>query len=369
MDKTKLTQEADKFIVSLYKELGKTKAQTDARREKVKHDIEMHGYYEHTFEEISYGAKIAWRNSNHCIGRLFWDKLEVIDARHIETSDEVFKYLFQHIRIATNNGKIKPLITIFKPKIRGIRKIKIWNHQLLRYAGYETDHGVVGDPDSVDFTKFCMELGWKGEGTSFDILPLVVQIDDDTPEYREIPKNLIYEVRIQHDEYDIFGNKEVKWYAVPIISDMRLEIGGLDYIAAPFNGWYMGTEIGARNLADESRYNLLPTIAKQLDLNTSHNRSLWKDQALVALNQAVLDSYKKHGVTLVDHHTASQQFQLFETKETKAGREVTGKWSWLIPPVSPATTHMFFKPYDNTILTPNYFYQKEDYPLKDSNRK
>ena len=27
---------------------------------------------------------------------------------------------------------------------------------------------------------------------------------------------------------------------------------------APFNGWYMGTEIGARNLADADRYDLLP---------------------------------------------------------------------------------------------------------------
>ena len=36
----------------------------------------------------------------------------------------------------------------------------------------------------------------------------------------------------------------MKWYGVPMISDMRLEIGGISYTAAPFNGWYMGTEIG-----------------------------------------------------------------------------------------------------------------------------
>lgn len=96
--------------------------------------------------------------------------------------------------------------------------------------------------------------------------------------------------------------------------------------------------------------------------NTKHHRSLWKDEALVALNQAVLDSYKKYGVTIVDHHTAAEQFRVFEQKEESAGRHVTGKWSWLVPPMAPSTTHMYFKPYDNTLVTPNYFYQKMEYP-------
>ncbi|MGR5915266.1 nitric oxide synthase oxygenase [Bacillus pacificus] len=55
------------------------------------------------------------------------------------------------------------------------------------------------------------------------------------------------EVPIEHPEYPI-SSLGAKWYRVPMISDMRLEIGGISYTAAPFNGWYMGTEIGARNL-------------------------------------------------------------------------------------------------------------------------
>lgn len=38
---------------------------------------------------------------------------------------------------------------------------------------------------------------------------------------------------------------------------MLLEIGGLEFPAAPFSGWYMSTEIGARNLCDPHRYNIL----------------------------------------------------------------------------------------------------------------
>lgn len=50
---------------------------------------------------------------------------------------------------------------------------------------------------------------------------------------------------------------KLKWYAVPAVSSLLLDIGGLEFTAAPFNGWYMSSEIGARNFGDEYRYNLL----------------------------------------------------------------------------------------------------------------
>ncbi|MEH7220345.1 nitric oxide synthase oxygenase, partial [Bacillus toyonensis] len=103
------------------------------------------------------------------------------------------------------------------------------------------------------------------------------------------------------------------------------------YTAAPFNGWYMGTEIGARNLADQDRYNLLPAVAEMMNLDTSRNSTLWKDKALIELNIAVLYSFKKQGISIVDHHTAAQQFQQFEKQEAACGRVVTGNWVWLIP--------------------------------------
>jgi nitric-oxide synthase len=79
------------------------------------------------------------------------------------------------------------------------------------------------------------------------------------------------------------------------------------------------------------------------------------------LNEAVLHSYKKHGVSIVDHHTAAKQFKKFEEKESSYGRKVTGDWTWLIPPVSPATTHVFHQPYNNEIMKPNFFYQIPPY--------
>ena len=56
--------------------------------------------------------------------------------------------------------------------------------------------------------------------------------------------------------YPDFADLNLKWYALPAVSSMCLDIGGLEFPAIPFNGWYMGTEIG-RNLGDHNRYNLL----------------------------------------------------------------------------------------------------------------
>lgn len=66
----------------------------------------------------------------------------------------------------------------------------------------------------------------------------------------------------------------LKWHALPAVSDWRLEIGGISYTAAPFNGWYMSAEIGARNFGDAHRYNMLPVVAKKMGLNTGSKLSL-----------------------------------------------------------------------------------------------
>lgn len=358
---TCLLKEAKRFIMECYDELGKSDKVTQQRINQIEQEIATKGFYEHTYEELSHGAKIAWRNSNRCIGRLFWNQLHVFDRRKLSQAEEVYHSLLHHIQYATNGGEIRPCITIFKPKQGEIAPIRIWNQQLIRYAGYETESGTVGDPASIHLTKICQSLGWQGKGTHFDVLPLVIQINGEKPQIFEIPSDLVMEVSIEHPELELFEDFPLKWYAVPIISEMRLEIGGINYVAAPFNGWYMGTEIGARNLADENRYNLLPMIASKMGLNTSSNSTLWKDKALVELNIAVLHSYRKAGVTIIDHHTAAQQFRSYERNEERANRQVTGDWTWLIPPLSPATTHIFHRGYDNSFRKPNYFHQKKPY--------
>ncbi|OCT11318.1 nitric oxide synthase [Paenibacillus pectinilyticus] len=352
-------EKAIPFIQDCYTELGKSQSQIDARIAEITQAIHFKGTYEHTMEELIHGSKMAWRNSNRCIGRLFWETLRVHDARHIKTEDEMAEALFQHIEVATNGGKIRPVITIFPASHEGKPVVQIKNEQLIRYAGYETEDGIVGDPASLGFTKECQALGWQGAGTNFDVLPLMIQAGDRTPRLFEVPKALVLEVPITHPDIPEFDQLGLQWYAVPMVSNMYLEMGGLIYPAAPFNGWYMGTEIGARNFADESRYNMLPRVASLMGIDTRRESSLWRDKALVELNVAVLHSFQQQGVAIVDHHTAAKQFKRFEDNEEKSGRDVTGDWTWLIPPLSPATTHIFHQHYSNEMKLPNFFYHNK----------
>jgi nitric-oxide synthase len=127
---------------------------------------------------------------------------------------------------------------------------------------------------------------------------------------------------------------------------MRLAIGGVEYPAAPFNGWYMGTEVGARNLADVDRYDLLPSIAHGMGLATDSERTLWRDRALVELTLAVQHSFDVAGVTMTDHHTESKRFLAHVEREEHAGRRCPADWSWIVPPVSGSQTPVFHRYYD-----------------------
>lgn len=55
----------------------------------------------------------------------------------------------------------------------------------------------------------------------------------------------------------MFEELSLRWYALPAVANMLLEIGGLEFPAAPFSGWYVGCEIGMRDFCDTNRYNLL----------------------------------------------------------------------------------------------------------------
>lgn len=350
-----LWQKAQRFYQDYYREKGL--GDPDFRLAQIKAELEIQGTYWQSSEELEYGAKVAWRNSNRCIGRLFWKSLKVRDLRHIEDEQEVFEALLEHLHLATNKGKIRPYISIFRVEdpLQN-RSIRLWNSKLIHYAGYEQAGQIIGDPSEVAFTKACQELGWQGKGTAFDVLPLVVQIDQNEPQWFEIPQSAILEVPLEHPDYPWFAELNLKWYAVPLIADMVLEIGGLHYTCAPFNGWYMLTEIASRNLGDAHRYNQLPLVAERLNLDTSSPKTLWKDRALLELNEAVMYSFKKHEVMLVDHHTAAQQFIHFIEQEKQEGREVQADWAWIVPPMSGSSTPVFHLNWQNEVFTPNYFY-------------
>jgi nitric-oxide synthase, bacterial len=285
----------------------------DRRLCHVHREIEATGTYWHTPEELAFGARVAWRNSGaRCTGHLYWRSLQVRDRREVTAADDVAAESVTHLREATNGGRIRPTITVFAPDAPSWPGPRIRNPQLVRYAGHESADGVVGDPATVDVTRAAHALGWPGGRPPgrFDVLPLIVQEAGRSPTLHELPADAVLEVMIRHPDFAWFAELGLRWYAVPVISDMCLDIGGVQYPAAPFNGWYMCTEIVSRDLGDAGRYDQLPLIARQLGLAADRDgdRAGCRDLAMNELSLAVLHSFAASGVTISDHHTEAARF-------------------------------------------------------------
>lgn len=312
-----------------------------------------------TSDELRHAGRVAWRNHARCIGRLHWRSLEVRDHRHLDTAEDIAASLREHLSRAQSDGSVRSLMTVFAPPAEpDAPSPRIVNHQLCAYAGYRAADGtVLGDPKNAALTERALALGWRppAHPSRFDLLPWIVAGRDGHARLFPLPPDLVREVPLRHPDYPWFETLGLRWYAVPVISDMVFHAAGTAFPAAPFNGWYMGTEIGARNLADPNRYDQLPVIAEKLGLDRRSPRTLWQDRALVELNVAVLHSYAAEGVKLVDHHAASAEFMRFLARERAEGREVAADWSWIVPPLSPATTEVYHTPLRDFPLLPNFF--------------
>ena len=342
-----LLGEAERFLRLYHGECGLPGL--EVRLAGVRSEVARTGTYTLTAAELTHGARVAWRGSSRCVGRLPWAALEVRDLRHVTHPDDVFAYLLAHLRDGLNGGRIRPLLSVFGPGVR------IHNPQLLAYAGYrQPDGSVIGDGGNVALTDHLRHLSWAGgPGTPFDALPLAVEGAGQTRLF-PLPEDVVCEVPLTHPDVPALGELGLRWFALPVLSNFALEIGGLPFACAPFNGWFVGTEIGARNLADRGRYDALPAVARALGLDTSRARTLWQDRALVELNVAVLHSFEAAGIRITDHHAVTEQFTRFEEAEARAGREVRGRWSWLIPPLSPATTPVWHRTYMDGDESPRF---------------
>lgn len=342
--------EAEEFLDRMFAEgAAEPGERFEDRLAQVRAEILETGTYRHTPAELAYGARVAWRNSARCIGRLYWRSLRIRDRRRVTDPAAIAGECVAHLRQATRGGRIRPTVTVFAPDTPGAPGPRIHNEQLIRYAGYRFEDGsVLGDPRYAEFTEQVRRLGWRPPERrgSFDVLPLLIEAVPGEPRLFTLPPDAVLEVPLTHPDHRWFAGLGLRWHAVPAISNMPLEIGGVTYPAAPFNGWYLGTEVGARNLADEQRYDLLPVIAELMGLDTASERTLWRDRALVELTLAVQHSFDAAGVTMADHHTESHRFLSHLEREERAGRRCPAEWSWIVPPISGGQTAVFHRYYD-----------------------
>ena len=92
-----------------------------------------------------------------CIGKIWWETLALRDCRHVKSVGELFETICQHLKESTNNGKIKPTISIFPQRMPGEPdQFRIWNSNVLMYAGYLDPNNTgsfIGNKSNVEFTQ------------------------------------------------------------------------------------------------------------------------------------------------------------------------------------------------------------------------
>jgi len=346
------------FLVLCHREIPDKLGSLRDRWAQVRREVAETGTYRHTRAELVFGARVAWRNSVRCVGRVRWPTLVVRDARHVGRARQVYRELMRHMRFATNGGRIRSTITVFAPDDRLGPRVRIWNEQLIRYAGWRQSGGpVLGDPRNVGFSEMAVRRGWRPPQVPgrWDVLPWIIETVDEEPTAFAVPRRAVLEVPLSHPEYGWFRDLDLRWHALPVISHMRLHIGGVDYSAAPFSGFYMGDEIASRNLSDTDRYDQVAAVARGMGLNLGSDRTLWRDRAVVEINRAVLHSFDTAGVTMTDHHSEARHFMRFAAREEEAGRCPYADWSWINSHPVPPQTPTFHRLWPNVELQPNFW--------------
>ncbi|CAF0765832.1 unnamed protein product [Adineta steineri] len=359
---TNIRKEAYDYLQIFHKDKNTSEVDYKKRLEQVELEIEHTRSYVHTTDEIEYGGQLAWRNASRCINRLFWRDLKIIDRRDVKTNHDMFKEICNHIRFAYNKGTLQSSILVFSSRAR------MWSTQYLRYACYEQLNGtLLGDPANRHLTKAAMQLGWnkpETERTQWDLLPIIVQIDpNEPPSWYELPQDLRLEIFLSHPDpkYDAaIKQLGLRWVVQPYVCDKAIEIGGIFYRSVPFSGWFMETEIG-RNLCDIQRYNIIPKLAVllNLDVTTAANSQLNVDRLYVEINAAVLYSFQKAQITIVDHHTAAAGFIKFMKQEVILRGNTPADWVWLVPPISGGMSSVFHQEMLNYVVKPRVLDQRD----------
>lgn len=249
-----------------------------------------------TREELEWGIRVAWRNSRKCIMRTHYKYLKFVspittmricwpcylnfrlfDLRDITTSKGMLDAIIQKLPEAYNGGRIQPsgrwmrsllsptklitvLVFMFPPRsVDGLGPV-FWSPQLLTFAAvscicsliwlaynwnakYTLPNGeILGDPSNVQITEDIMELGWipSEPKSRWDILPIVAMAEGDEPAWAVLPLELTELITIRHPGYvDAFNSMELNWCKFPALSKLGFDIGGVQYTAAPFIGWWV----------------------------------------------------------------------------------------------------------------------------------
>src|SRR6202021_173148 len=170
-DSGELLAAAERFITLFHAENPGAGA-CAVRMRQVRAEIGVYGTYRHTPAELEFAARVAWRNSSRCIGRLYWRTLRVRDRREVSAPAQIAAECVTHLREATHGGRIRPVITVFAPDAPGRPGPRVVNSQLIGYAGHQTGRAVTGDPAHLEVTRLAHDLGWPASDAPGRVDPL-----------------------------------------------------------------------------------------------------------------------------------------------------------------------------------------------------
>ena len=125
----------------------------------------------------------------------------------------------------------------------------------------------------------------------------------------------------------------------------------------------MGTEI-ARDFLEDWRYDKMAEIAAVLGLETQNEATLWRDRVALEMNVAVIHSFQKAKVTLVDHQSAAQQFLTHDQREKKAGREYPADYGWVVPPAGGSVCPVWYHQMRDFYLEPAYHHAADRWAVE-----
>src|ERR1700748_2645312 len=108
-------EEARAFLMTFHSEGGKGRSAFNTRWAEVGRSLSKTGTYRHTEEELAFGARVAWRNHGRCIGRIYWESLEVVDCRQISEPPAMMDRMCSHMRETLGDGRIRSMISVFAP--------------------------------------------------------------------------------------------------------------------------------------------------------------------------------------------------------------------------------------------------------------
>jgi nitric-oxide synthase len=314
----------------------------DARVAEALHDLDQTGTYRLASAELSHGLKQAWRADPRCIRRGMFDRLAQVEWDDLEradfsgaklTPDLVAGVIGYYVRYATNRGRLTPRIMVFPPDGPDGPTLRIWNDQLIRYAGeLQPDGRVLGDPAQLKLTAAVRQLGWSERIGRQTVLPIAFQIGRSAPELITLSRKDVLEVPLQHPEYPWVAELEFRWHALPAISRMVAIIGGLVHPVL-FSGWYVAGEI----LENCRRFGIVDEIAERLSLSPRDRLRAHRVDLVVL--EAVLYSFREAGVMIEDNQSADFHHHKHVLAEAAAGNTVRGDKSKLVLAGSTSDMH------------------------------